>query len=89
MTDDNATLDLVNINACIIFGEILSICSQDIELKQKSDINQGVRNLRIITGNNLNLDLVNINACTQCGLIQSMSSKDIERKRNSDISYWP
>ena len=30
-------LDLVNMNAYIKFGEILSICSQDIERKQNYD----------------------------------------------------
>ena len=34
-------LDLVNINAFIKFGQILSICSKDIERKQNSYINQG------------------------------------------------
>ena len=32
---------LVNINAYINFGENLSICSQDIERKRNSSINQG------------------------------------------------
>ena len=41
MTCNNPKLDLVNINAYIIFGKILSICSQDIERKQKFAINQG------------------------------------------------
>ena len=36
---NNLNLGLVNINAYIKFGEILSICSQDIE--QKSGVNQG------------------------------------------------
>ena len=31
MTSNNSNLDLVNINAYIKFGEILSICSQNIE----------------------------------------------------------
>ena len=31
----------VNINAYIKFAENLSVCSQDIERKQKYDINQG------------------------------------------------
>ena len=31
---NNPNLDLVNMNAYIKFGEILSICSQDIEQKQ-------------------------------------------------------
>ena len=34
-------LDLVNMNAYIKFGEILSICSQDVERKRNFDINQG------------------------------------------------
>ena len=34
-------LDLVNINVFIKFGQILSICSKDIEQKRNSDINQG------------------------------------------------
>ena len=42
MTGKNPTnLDLVNINAFIKFGQILSICSKDIEQKRNSDINQG------------------------------------------------
>ena len=34
MTCNNPRLDLVNMNAYIKFGEILSICSQYIEQKQ-------------------------------------------------------
>ena len=34
MMHNNPNVDLVNINAYIEFGEILSICSQDIEQKQ-------------------------------------------------------
>ena len=41
ITGANPNLDIVNINAQIKFGEILSICSPDIEWKQKSDKNQG------------------------------------------------
>ena len=41
MTCNNSRLDLVNINANIKFGKILSICSQDIERKQNFGINQG------------------------------------------------
>ena len=45
MTGNNPNLDLVNMNAYKKFGEILSICSQDIERirnsVQNSDINQG------------------------------------------------
>ena len=41
MMCNNPKLDLVNMNAYIKFGEILSICSQDIELKQSFGVNQG------------------------------------------------
>ena len=37
----NPHVDLVNMIAYIKFGEILSICSQDIEQKQNFGINQG------------------------------------------------
>ena len=37
----NPKLDLVNINAYIKFGEILSNCSQAIERKQNFGVNQG------------------------------------------------
>ena len=42
---NNPNLDLVNMNAYIKFGEIVSFCSQDIERKRNfernSDINHG------------------------------------------------
>ena len=41
LTHNNPNLGLVNINACAKFGQIPSICYQDIERKQNSDINQG------------------------------------------------
>ena len=41
MTCNIPKLDLVNMKAYIKFGEILSICSQDIERKQHSGLNQG------------------------------------------------
>ena len=41
LTRTNFILDLVNINACAKCGQIRPICSQDIERKQNSDINQG------------------------------------------------
>ena len=40
-TDNNPNLDLVNKEAYTKFGEILSICPEDIERKQNSDINHG------------------------------------------------
>ena len=41
MMCNNLNLDLVHMNAYIKFGEILPIGSQDIELKQNFNINQG------------------------------------------------
>ena len=38
---NNPKLDLVNVDVHTKFGQILSICSQDIERKQNSDVNQG------------------------------------------------
>ena len=41
MTGNNPMLDRVNDDVHTKFGRILSICSQDIERKQNSDVNQG------------------------------------------------
>ena len=41
MTNNNPKLDLVNVDVHTKFGQILSICSQDIELKRNSDVSQG------------------------------------------------
>ena len=41
MMCDNPYVDLVIMNAYIKFGENLSICSQDIELKRNFGVNQG------------------------------------------------
>ena len=41
MMCNNPNLDLVNMNACIKFGEILSICSQDIEGEKKMESIKG------------------------------------------------
>ena len=41
MTGNNAKLDHVNVDVHIKFGQILSICSRDIDWKQNSDVNQG------------------------------------------------
>ena len=43
MTGNNPKLDLVNVDAHKKIGQILSICSQGIERKQNSDINQGLK----------------------------------------------
>ena len=40
MMGNNPKLDLVNVDVHTKFGQILSICSQDIERKRNSDINQ-------------------------------------------------
>ena len=39
---NNPKLDLVNVDVHTKFGQILSIGFQDIELKQNSDVNQGL-----------------------------------------------
>ena len=41
MSGNNPKLDLVNDDVHTKFGRILSICSQDIERKRNSDVNQG------------------------------------------------
>ena len=41
MTGNNPKLDLVNDDVHTKFGLILSICSQDIEWKRNSEVNQG------------------------------------------------
>ena len=41
MMGNNQKLDLVNVDAHKKIGQILTICSQCIEQKQKSDINLG------------------------------------------------
>ena len=41
LTGNNPKLDLVNVDAHKKIGQILTICSQGIEQKQNSDINQG------------------------------------------------
>ena len=41
MMGNNSKLELVNVDVHTKFGQILSICSQDIERKQNFDVNQG------------------------------------------------
>ena len=45
MTGNNPKLDLVNVDVHTNFGQILSICSQNIEQKQNSEVNQGALTL--------------------------------------------
>ena len=79
MMCNNPKLDLVNINAYIKFGEILLICSEDIERKSNSGINQrpynSLTNARKMICNNPNLDLVNLNAYITFGEILSFVLK--------------
>ena len=42
LTHNNPNLDFININAYGKFWQIPSICSQDTERKQNSDIDQGL-----------------------------------------------
>ena len=71
---------LINIYTFTKFGEILSICHQDIAQKPNSIANQ-FTNLYKITGKNpIDTDLVNINAFIKFGQILSICSKDAERK---------
>ena len=42
MRGSNPKLDLVNVDVHTKFGRILSICSQDIERKRISEVNQGL-----------------------------------------------
>ena len=78
-------------NAYIKFGEIMSICSQDIylpvhiERKRNFGVNQGPQlcyKFGKMTCNNSKLDLANINAYIKFSEHVSICSHDIERKRN-------
>ena len=83
MTGNNPKLELVNVDVHTKFGQILSICFQDIERKQNCDVNQGPKhrqNFTKITGNNPKLDLVNVEVHTKYGQILSIRSQDIEWK---------
>ena len=42
ITGNNPKLDLVNDDVYTKYGQILSICFQDIEWKRNSDVNQGL-----------------------------------------------
>ena len=94
MIRNNPTLGLVNMNAYIKVGEILSICYQDIERKLNSNVNQKAITLLQICNkmmrNNpyIHVDLVNMNAYIKFGEILSICSH-IEQKRNTDISEGP
>ena len=101
----DTNIDLVNDDLHTKFGFILSIRSQDIEQKPKSDYNQLVlKKKQILTSiksvtllqicektkiYNTNVDLVNDNVYTKFGLNLSIPSQDIEQKPNSDVNQGP
>ena len=66
MTCNNPKLDIVNMNAYIIFGKLRTIGSQDIERKHKilaqSKGHNSGTNVRNMSCDNPNVDLVNMNA---------------------------
>ena len=81
MMCNNPNIYLVNMNAYIKFGEILSSCSQDIERQRNFGIiNQGwllwsyVPKMKC---NNPRLDLVNMNAYIKFGEKMSVGFQDI------------
>ena len=72
----------------------MSICSQDIEQKPYSDINQwqAVTLLQICEKKkiyNTNINLVNDNVYTKFGLNLFILSQEIEQKPNSNINQGP
>ena len=92
MICNNPNVYLGNMNAYVKFGEIRSVCSQDIEMKRNFGINQGPElwnNCSKMMCNNHKLDLVNINAYIKFGEILSICSQDIERKRNFGVNQGP
>ena len=91
MMGNNPKLDLVDDDVHTKFGQILSICSQDIEWKRNFDIKarNSIKILHKMTCNNPKLDLVNAEVHTKFGQILSIGSRDIERKRNFDINQGP
>ena len=92
ITGSNPKLDIVNVYVHIKFGQILSICSQDIERKQYLTSIKGrnsVKILRKMTGNSPKLDLVNADVNTKFGQNLSIHSPDIEQNQNSDVNQGP
>ena len=86
-------VDLVNDNVYTKFGLNLSICSQDMEqknkfLRQSRDITllQICKKTMIY---NSKVDLVNDNVYTKFGLNRSIRFQDIEQKPNSDVNQGP
>ena len=74
MTGDNPKLDLVNVDVHTKFGQILLICSQDIERKRNSEGRNSVKILRKMMGNNPKVDVVNVDVHAKFGQILSICS---------------
>ena len=92
MTANNPNVDLVSINSYIKFGQNLSICSQDIELKQNFGVNQGHNsgtNEHKMMCKNADIALVNMIAYIKFGEVWSICSQDIERKINFGLNQGP
>ena len=89
MMCNNPNVDLVNMNAYIMFGEILSICSQDIERKRNLGLNQGRIKVQKMTASNSNIDLVSINSFIKFGQNLSICSQDIKPKQNFGVNQGP
>ena len=85
MKCNSPNLDLVNMNAHIKFGEIMSICSQDIEREtkfwQKSRAITLVQKFGKMTCNNPILGLVNMNTYIKFCEIMSICYQDNKRKQ--------
>ena len=83
-TLNNPTLDVININAYVKFGQthsfILKILSGN-EILTSFKGHNPVMNWRKWTLNNPKLDVVNISACAKCGQNSSKFPQAIERKR--------
>ena len=96
MSSNNPKLHvaLVNLNAYIKFGEILSILLKIFSgIKLLTSVKGHTCNSRTysrkMTGNNSKLDVVNMNAYIKNGEDLSICSRDIKRKRNSGVSQGP
>ena len=90
MMCSNSKLDNVNINVYTRFGNMLSICPQDIlsrnEYLTSIKCHNFVTKFQKMTGNNHKLDFVNINTHTKFGQNLSISSQDMGRKRKFCLS---
>ena len=73
-------------------GKFCKICSQDIERKRNSGVNQGpllVLKCVKMMCNNTNSDVANMNAYIKFWEILCFRSQDIERKRTFGVNQGP